>query len=374
MATLANRNGHFFEVFQGSGCGRGDPLRQGQGESGTNPVVWAIMDLDGRRQARAPLVTVLATAGGIIVLAVALGLLYLAFRGPSSGGRAAIGAAGPSLSGSLAGVGTASAAAGDATSPATVHPGRPASSSPHASPLGAAAQSYVDSRSGAIRVAVYDLATGQEWSLGNGAAQPEASVVKVDILEALLAQRPQGLTADDQSLAQQMIEDSDNDAATSLWDLVGGGTGVGAYNARAGLRQTTPSSCVVCSGFPWPGWGLTTTTPQDQIVLLRRLVEPGGALTASERQYALSLMENVTQDQQWGVSSGVPAGMTVALKNGWLPLDEANDDWQINSVGWVDGGGRDYLLAMLSSGNPSEQYGIDTLNSLGATVWQQMGN
>jgi beta-lactamase class A len=344
----------------------------------TNPVVWAIMDLDGRGQARAPMVTMLRTTGGIIVLAVALGLLYLALRGPSPAHRAASSAAGPALSGSLAGAGTSSPSAAvpatrGATSPAATRPGRTAPPASDASPLGPAAQSYVDGRDGTVRVAVYDLATGHEWSLGAGTAQAEASVVKVDILEALLAQRPAGLTAEDQSLAQQMIEDSDNDAATSLWDLVGGSTGIGAYNTQAGLTQTTPSLCVVCSGFPWPGWGLTTTTPQDQIALLRRLIEPGGPLTASERQYALSLMENVTQDQQWGVSSGVPAGVTVALKNGWLPLDEANNNWQINSIGWVNGDGRDYLLAMLSTGNPSEQYGIDTLNSLGAMVWQGLG-
>ena len=65
--------------------------------------------------------------------------------------------------------------------------------------------------------------------------------------------------------------------------------------------------------------------------------------------------------------------MTVALKNGWLPLDAANTDWQINSIGWVSGGGRDYLLAMLSTGNPDEQYGIDTLNSVGSMVWSAMG-
>ena len=339
------------------------------------------MDLDGRGKSRGPVVTMLRTAGGIIVLAAALGILYLALHGPSSGGRAASSTVGPTLSGSLAGAGTSSpsvaapatggaSATGGAPPPATTRPARSAS---HAGPLGPAAQSYVDSRNGTVRVAVYDLATGQEWSLGSGPAQAEASVVKVDILEALLSQRPGGLTAGDQSLAQQMIEDSDNDAATSLWDLVGGSTGIGAYNTRAGLSQTAPSLCVVCSGFPWPGWGLTTTTPGDQIVLLRRLVEPGGPLTASERQYALSLMENVTQDQQWGVSSGVPAGVTVALKNGWLPLDAANDNWQINSIGWVNGDGRDYLLAMLSTGNPSEQYGIDTLNSLGAMVWQGTG-
>jgi hypothetical protein len=319
----------------------------------------------------------LRTAGGIIVLAAALGILYLALRGPSSGHHAASSAAGPTLSGSLAGAGVSSPsaaarAASGATRPAATLPARVTSPGSHASPLGSAAQSYVESRYGTIRVAVYDLAAGQEWSLGSGVAQDEASIVKVDILEALLSQRPGGLTADDQLLAQQMIEDSDNDAATSLWDLAGGDTGIGAYNTRAGLTQTVPSTCVVCSGFPWPGWGLTTTTPQDQLVLLRRLVEPGGPLTASERQYALSLMENVTQDQRWGVSSGVPAGVTVALKDGWLPLNAANDNWQVNSIGWVNGAGRDYLLAMLSTGNSSEQYGIDTLNSLGAMVWQRM--
>lgn len=335
------------------------------------------MDWDGRRQNRAPVVTMLGTAGGIIVLVVALGVLYLAFRSPSSGHPVATTTVAPTLPGSLAGVGTSSPSAAAPTTPARTSPAgaRPTGSAlpvSHDNPLGAAVQSYVESRDGTVRLAVYDLTTGQEWSLGGGVAQAEASVVKVDVLETLLSQRPGGLTADDQSLAEEMIEDSDNDAATSLWDLVGGGAGIGAYNTQAGLTQTTPSSCVVCSGFPWPGWGLTTTTPEDQIVLLRRLLEPGGPLAASQREYALSLMENVTPDQQWGVNSGVPSGVTVALKNGWLPLDDADDNWQINSIGWVNGGGRDYLLAMLSTGNPSEQYGIDTLNSLGATVWQGM--
>jgi hypothetical protein len=65
--------------------------------------------------------------------------------------------------------------------------------------------------------------------------------------------------------------------------------------------------------------------------------------------------------------------VTVALKNGWLPLNDANTDWQINSVGWVSGGGRDYLLAVLSTGNPTEQYGIDTINGLSSLVWSALG-
>jgi beta-lactamase class A len=247
----------------------------------------------------------------------------------------------------------------------------------HADPFGPAADAYVSTRAGTVLAAIDDLGTGQTWSLGTGRPQPEASVVKLDVLEALLAERgdssPAGLPASDQSLARQMIEDSDNDAATSLWYQVGGAAKISSFNTAVGLKSTIPSSCVTCPGFPWPGWGLTTTVPADQLALLRELVRPGPLLTGAERRYALSLMENVTPSQRWGVSGGVPSRATVALKNGWLPLDSAGDDWQVNSVGWISGLGRDYLLAVLTTGNPTEQYGIDTISRLAALVWQQLG-
>jgi beta-lactamase class A len=245
----------------------------------------------------------------------------------------------------------------------------------HADPLSGAAASYVTGRSGSLLAAVYDVRTGQSWRLGDGPAQAEASVVKLDILETLLArQGGAALSPPDQSLSQSMMEDSDNDAATSLWDEAGGATGITAYNDRAGLSRTTPSMCVTCVGFAWPGWGLSTTVPYDQLTLLKQLITPGPRplLSDAERSYALSLMENVTPGQRWGVSGGVPAGVTVALKNGWLPLNDANTDWQVNSVGWVSGDARDYLIAVFTTGNETEQYGIDTINALSALIWTAM--
>jgi hypothetical protein len=241
-----------------------------------------------------------------------------------------------------------------------------------ADPLTAAAAGYAAARTGSVLAAVYDVRTGQSWSLGTGPPQAEASVVKLDILETLLAARSgAGLDADGQALAQAMIEDSDNDAATSLWDAAGGASGVSAYNDRAGLTSTTPSPCVSCAGFAWPGWGLTTTLPADQLALLKQLIVPGAdpLLSDTQRSYALWLMEHVAPDQRWGVSGGVPPGVTVALKNGWLPLNPANSDWQVNSVGWVCGDGRDYLIAVLTTGSPTEQYGIATINALSSLVW-----
>jgi hypothetical protein len=328
---------------------------------------------------------------------VALGACAV-IAGGTVAGLAAAGSGGPADRsgapvGAISGTSDPSAAARlNATSPAPVPSRRPqaaqAQSSPvpypraaaaagHRDPFGAAAASYLSGRAGTVLAAVYDLRTGRAWHLGQGPPQAEASVVKLDVLETLLAERAQGdgtgLSASERTLAAQMIEDSDNDAATSLWYAVGGAARIRSFNARAGLTQTAPSSCVVCPGFAWPGWGLTTTTPDDQIALLRQLVTPSSVLPRAAREYALSLMQDVTPAQRWGVSGGVPAQVTVALKNGWLPLHGTGSDWQINSVGWISGGGRNYLMAVLSTGNPSEQYGIDTIDELAATVWQRMG-
>jgi Beta-lactamase enzyme family len=301
-----------------------------------------------------------AIAGVAVTLAAAL-VLFLALRGfggthpPAAAGRGAAGL-------------------GEMPPPPATRSG-PAVPARHDDPLSGAAASYAADRSGSVLAAVYDVSTGQSWRLGDGRPQAEASVVKLDILEALLAkQAGTAMSAGDQSLSQSMIEDSDNDAATSLWDEAGGATGIGAYNDSAGLSGTTPSACVTCAGFAWPGWGLTTTVPQDQLSLLRQLIAPGPRplLSDAQRTYALSLMENVAPGQRWGVSGGVPAGVTVALKNGWLPLNDANTDWQINSVGWVSGDGRDYLIAVFTTGNPTEQYGIDTINALSSRIWTAM--
>jgi hypothetical protein len=302
---------------------------------------------------------VAAAAVAVAAVAVAL-VLLLGLRAPADG-RSVGAAVTPSGSGRAV-------PAGMATS-TLVRRGA------HANPLAGAAASYAAGRSDTAIAAVYDVTTGQSWRLGSGPAQAEASVVKLDILETLLARKAgRGLPAREKTLARSMIEKSDNDAATSLWDEDRGASGLAAYNGRAGLTRTTLSKCVECEGFPWPGWGLSTTVPADQLTLLKQLVVPAPhpLLGRAARAYALSLLEHVTADQRWGVSGGVPAGVTVALKDGWLPLNETDPDWQVNSVGWIRGQGRDYLIAVLTTGNATEQYGIDTIDKLSALVWSAM--
>jgi hypothetical protein len=349
------------------------------------PIVRADSDFDDDRRARPwdSVLGVLRTVGTAIVLMAALAILYLAFR-PSSHPQAS---AVPATTSPYSPDATGAQGVGQETNrqPATVPSETAAAVAPSASPrasvsqatgpLGAQAQAYIAGRRGRVEAAVYDLSTGQQWTLGQLSPQAAASVVQLEILEAVLSQRTVQrvfLSLTEQELTPPMIEQSDDEAATTLWGDVGGVKGIRAFDHKAGLAHTSPSDCLRCPGSSSPGWGLTTTTPQDQIALLRQLVQPSGVLNRNDQKYALQLLENVTPSQRWGVSRGVPAGVTVALKNGWLPLDAGNSNWQVNSVGWVSGDGRNYLMAVLSTGNPSEQYGIDTLNHLGAMVWSAL--
>ena len=220
----------------------------------------------------------------------------------------------------------------------------------------------LNGRAGVVSAAVLDLSTGTLFEYRPGQTNIDASIVKVQILGTLLAEaQAQGraLTPSEEGLSTQMIEDSDNNAATALWNDEGGQPAVTAFDRSVGMTDTVPNLA----------WGLTTTTAADQITLLRCLVDPNPVLTDPSRAYELGLMEHVSPEQAFGISAGVPAGVTIALKNGWLPV---SNGWAVNSVGWVDGDGRDYLIAVLTGADPSETYGIDSIGIVSQAAWASL--
>lgn len=115
-------------------------------------------------------------------------------------------------------------------------------------------------------------------------------------------------------------------------------------------------------------WGETLTSAADQLKLLSQLVFLSRVLTAGSRRYALRLMEDIDPGQDWGVSGGVPRNVTVALKNGWVPLPGYSGS-EINSIGWVHSDRRDYLIAALTAHDPGAQYGIDTIDHISSLVF-----
>jgi beta-lactamase class A len=201
-----------------------------------------------------------------------------------------------------------------------------------------------------VSVAVLDLGTGASAEYGGGTFET-ASIVKVDILAALLLQAQDAgrhLTAQEKAYATAMIENSDNDAASALWRAVGGADGLDAANRRLGLTAT--------AGGDGPLWGLTRTTAADQLTLLRQVFGEDSALSAASRTYVRQLMEHIAEDQDWGVSAAAD-GSAWALKNGWLRRSTTGR-WIVNSIGRVTVGGDDVLVAVVSHGNATEEAGI----------------
>jgi hypothetical protein len=207
------------------------------------------------------------------------------------------------------------------------------------------------SHTGNFAVGVINRSTGAMASYGAGRQFHTASIVNVDILATLLLQGQEnetGLSGDDEVLATRMIESSDDDAATRLWDLAGVADGVAAADARLGLRHTTPG--------PGDYWGLTRTTIGDQLRLLRDLTGAKSRLDSGARTYELSLMQNVAADQRWGVSAAASGGV-VAVQDGWLP-DGPSHLWVVNSVGELEHDGQRLLMVILSDDQPTEAAGI----------------
>ena len=75
----------------------------------------------------------------------------------------------------------------------------------------------------------------------------------------------------------------------------------------------------------------------------------------------------VIPSERWGTPAGVGAGITVHVKNGWLPYPTGRD-WHINSLGAFAGPGTAYQMAILTSGNPSMGYGIDTIQGAARVI------
>ncbi|MGJ5749150.1 beta-lactamase class A [Streptomyces puniciscabiei] len=197
---------------------------------------------------------------------------------------------------------------------------------------------------------------------GEDTAYDTASIVKIDILAALLLQAQDAgrqLTAAERGHAEPMIERSDNTAADALWREIGQASGLAAANKRLGLTSTT--------GGPGVKWGLTRTTASDQIRMLRAVfdghatgtsgVTRKSALNARSRTYIRGLMGKVIPEQTWGVSAAGASGSARALKNGWLQRNTTGL-WDVNSVGQVTVKGHRRLVAVLSNGSASMSDGI----------------
>ncbi|WP_245573882.1 serine hydrolase [Amycolatopsis nigrescens] len=228
----------------------------------------------------------------------------------------------------------------------------------------AAAQAYAESRPGVTGVVVRDRRTGAVWRNANAATHAwGCSVPKLAMAVDLLLRNDSGavrLTDEDRRLIHLMLNSSDNDAATTLWNRYGGedfATRFPSYG-MTDMRFTDEHPHT---------WGWILTTPDDLDRLMNHVL---GKLPAAHRDYLVGELRAVDPNQQWGVWGAGPAAAP-GNKNGWA---DDNDDgsWIMNSVGFV-GPEERFSVAIMSNTQVVEngfEVGKETTTKISAILFQ----
>ncbi|MFF8671888.1 serine hydrolase [Streptomyces sp. NPDC015242] len=219
-------------------------------------------------------------------------------------------------------------------------------------------------RKGTVAVGLHDRSTNTTCTLRASSAYDSASVVKVTVLATLLWDAKRNnryLTDRENTLAKAMITKSDNAATSTLWKQLGM-TKIKGFLAAAGMTQTKPGA----DGY----WGLTQITVTDEQKLLKLITGKNTVLSDNSRAYILKLMSQVVSSQRWGTPYGVPAGVTVAVKNGWL--QRSTNGWRVHSIGAFKGGGHDYTMTVLTHGNSTMNYGIATIQAVAKVIHRDL--
>ncbi|MGW1143590.1 serine hydrolase [Streptomyces sp. NPDC002454] len=223
----------------------------------------------------------------------------------------------------------------------------------------------VKGRTGTIAVGVHDRKTKTTCELRGGTSYDSASVVKVTVLAALLweyKKTNRHLTARENSLARAMITKSDNAATSTFWKQLGP-TKVKGFLRAAGMAKTVPGQGRY--------WGLTRVNIKDEQRLLSLITAKNSVLSDASRAYLMKLMNEVVRSQRWGTPAGAPSAAKAYLKNGWLPREDAHR-WRVHSVGAFQGGGRDYYLTVLTHGNRSMEYGVESIQRVARAVHKDL--
>jgi hypothetical protein len=178
-----------------------------------------------------------------------------------------------------------------------------------------------------------------------------ASVLKAMLLVAYLHRpsvRGRALTDRERALLEPMIRWSANEPASYLVSLMGAGP-LNRLARRAHMghfRLVTPL------------WGLSEITALGQARFFRRIDK---LLPPRHRAYALNLLNTIIPAQRWGIPPVKPPGWRIYFKGGW----GAGTGLRTHQVALLRRGKtRRISLAILTEGNPSHAYGIETIEGI----------
>lgn len=174
-----------------------------------------------------------------------------------------------------------------------------------------------------------------------------ASVVKSMLLVAYLrklAAEHSGLDTASKGLMYPMIHSSDNDAASAILAIVG---------ERALDRVARDAQMVDYE--PGGGtWGFTEVSAAD---LARFFYRQDAMIPPRFVAYARWLLSTIEASESWGIPSVARPEFRVYFKGGWLPEVEG----LVNQAARLERPGVRFSLAVLSTDDPSMEYGEQTI-------------
>jgi hypothetical protein len=187
-----------------------------------------------------------------------------------------------------------------------------------------------------------------------------ASVIKAMLLVAYLrkvAGAHRRLAATDRSLLQSMIHISDNDAATDVWER-DGDQRLRALARKAGMTD-----------FSIEGeWGDAQLSAADQA---RYFFEMDSLIPARFRHLADHLLSHITGYESWGIPAVArPRGWTVYFKGGWRGTERGQLVHQIARLRKPHGR---VAIAVMTDGDPSMEYGIETIQGVASRLLPRRG-
>ena len=220
-----------------------------------------------------------------------------------------------------------------------------------------AVQRWLRTRGGTNSWALVD-SWGRMHSFAPQRVYVSASVVKAMLLVAYL--RGIGNRAPDageRASLGPMITVSSNDAADTVYQRVGDAALYGVARL-AGMRSFS------VAGY----WGNAQFSAQDQARFFNRIDR---LVPTASRAYARGLLSSIVSYQRWGFSRySLAAGFKTFFKGGWRGTGAGQ---LVHEAALFERGDTRISMAVLTDGNPSHDYGTETLRGVAQRVFGNGG-
>jgi hypothetical protein len=209
---------------------------------------------------------------------------------------------------------------------------------------------WLRQRWGVTAVAVVDTA-GVLHGCNQNRQFVTASVIKAMLLVEYLRTHT-SISASALATLTPMIEVSDNNAAEAIYHIVGDG-GLYALARAAGMKRFAIYGQLFGAQL----------TAADQARFFYRLP---ALVPAAHRALALYLLSHVVSYQSWGIPAvAEPRGWQVWFKGGWRGTGIGQ---LVHQVARLHKGARTFSMAVFTDGDPSQGYGIETIQGVAARV------